>query len=219
MTKHFETAATTVLVICAVVVATFVVRGALRDETPRAPVVSRIADWPAYAAAGREMGNASANVSIVIFSDFQCPACATLAQELREYQRSHPGSVSVRYRHFPIPGHSLARPAALAAECAAQQERFGAYHDALFESQSLIAKDSWQDFAVKASVPNLAAFAHCVAAPDTSHRIGQDEADGRRLKMHVTPTLLINDRLIEGTPSMSDLVRYVAEAAPANHRE
>lgn len=83
-------------------------------------------------------GNAEAVTKLVEYSDFQCPACASFQPAIEEIMTEYGDNLSFEYRHYPLPIHNLAEVAARAAEAAAQQDVFFAYHDKLFEDQ-----DTW----------------------------------------------------------------------------
>jgi len=117
------------------------------------------------AEAGHVLGPLNASVRIVEFADFECPACRALQRTLRELRKRHPGTVAVIYRHYPLAGHFLAMPAAVAAECAAVQGRFESYADLLFEKQDSLNALSWSALAASAGVSDTARFETC---PDLS---------------------------------------------------
>lgn len=82
-------------------------------------------------------GNPDAEVTLVKYSDFQCPACAQFAPYVAELATDYSDQLRVEYRHFPLISiHPFAVPAARAAEAAGQQGKFWEMHDALFENQS-----------------------------------------------------------------------------------
>ncbi|HMO78274.1 MAG TPA: thioredoxin domain-containing protein [Candidatus Paceibacterota bacterium] len=81
-------------------------------------------------------GNENAPVTLTEYSDFQCPACAAFQPVVKNILSEFPDDVKLEYKHFPLPIHSLAEPAARAAEAAGQQDAFFAYHDLLFENQT-----------------------------------------------------------------------------------
>lgn len=124
-----------------------------------------------------------------------------------------PTEVAVVYRHFPIEAtHAHARTAALASECAAAQERFEAFHRALFRDQPLIPSRKMDEFAAMAGVPDIAAFRTCLREERFAARIAEDVSAGERLGVSGTPTLLVNGRLTVGAPSLSALEAMVREA-------
>lgn len=83
--------------------------------------------------------NPDAALTVIEYSDFQCPFCAQLAPVLEELQADHPEDVRIVFRHFPIPNHPLALLGAQASEAAGQQGKFWEMHDLLFASQQTYA--------------------------------------------------------------------------------
>lgn len=81
-------------------------------------------------------GNPDSPVKLVEYSDFQCPACATFQAVLADVMSEYGDKVSLEYKHFPLPIHPLAVPAAVAAEAAGQQGKFFEFHDLLFKNQA-----------------------------------------------------------------------------------
>lgn len=81
-------------------------------------------------------GNPEAPVVLVEYSDFQCPACAAFQPYLAEVMAQYGDRIQLQYKHFPLPIHASAIPAAVAAEAAGQQGKFFEYHDLLFANQT-----------------------------------------------------------------------------------
>lgn len=203
-----------VLVVCALVVTGLVVRRELFPAPaarPSAPA-PMVADWREYASAGQRMGPSAAPVTIVMFSDFQCPACAVAAERLRALRRAYPREVAVVYRHFPLRRHPHAVAAARASECAAAEGRFEAFHDAMFSLQDSIGTTDWTRFAASTGVADTAAFRTCVSRTGPITALEQDTVAGRRLGVRATPTLLINETRVEGAPPLDVLSSYVDRA-------
>ena len=176
-------------------------------------------NWTRFADAGLRIGNPAAPVTIVEFSDFQCPACRGLAEQLETVRARHPGDVSILYRHYPLTQiHPFARQAALAAECAAEQHRFPEFHDALFRAQDSIGTTSWSTFAERAQVADIAAFARCVRTEAHAARISQDLNAGRELEVEATPTVLINGKRFTGVGAQGSLLSLVDKALRESKR-
>jgi protein-disulfide isomerase len=210
-------AALVTLTLCAVVVTGLVAR---REFFPPAggmqpPAPVRVPDWRAYAREGHRMGPADAPVTIVVFSDFQCPYCGILTERLHTVMRAHPREVAVVYRHYPLAGHPYALGAARASECAAAQERFPAFHDALFAAQDSIGVAGWDRFASTAHVPDLARFRACAAQAGPIATVKRDTVAGMRLRVSGTPTLLINDTRLQGAVPADTLEAFVRRALAA----
>ena len=196
-----------ILVTGLVVYREITVRGLLSDplEVERTGIPSEpLAGWEQLAAAGRSAGPERAPVTIIVFSDFQCPACRALATRLRFLQLQYPGETRVIFRHFPLSIHPYATQAAEASECAGSQGRFHAFHDALFADQAVIGEVPWGYFAGTAGLPDPEGFERCLREPP----MGQVEFDmttGREMGIRSTPTLLVNGLLLEGAPSLDVL--------------
>jgi protein-disulfide isomerase len=215
-------AATGVLVACALLVTGLVVRRELFARGPErvaaAPGAEYVQGWRRYAEQGHAMGAAEAPVTIVEFSDFQCPACGRFAASLREFRARHPDAVRLVYRHHPLPSHPHAVPAARASECAAAQGRFEAYHDALFADQAGLGTVPWREFARRAGVPDLDAFDGCAAGAEPLAVLRRDSAAAAQLGVSATPTLLVNGRRITGAPPVEMLEALVREERRAVRR-
>jgi protein-disulfide isomerase/uncharacterized membrane protein len=154
-------------------------------------------------------GGENAPITIVEFSDFQCPACGHAFADLRDLVRAR-SDVRLIFRHFPLdaacnPGmtHSLhpdACHAAVAAECAGQQSKFWEYHDELFENQRSLDRDSLFRYARELGL-DIAAFRTCLDDPATMERIRADVDAGTKMGVDSTPTIFINGRRVDGALS------------------
>jgi protein-disulfide isomerase len=166
---------------------------------------SYVTGWREYATAGHRMGPSNPTVTLVEFSDFQCPACRDLSNSLQRLRAKHPRDVAVVFRHYPLPMHASANDAARASECAARQGRFEAYHDALFAAQEAVGKAPWSSFARTAAVRDLSAFDVCVRDPASGPAVARDILDGQHLRVTATPTILVNGARLNGTPGTDAL--------------
>lgn len=182
------------------------------------PPARTIAAWRDFAGTGHRIGPLTPDVTIVTFTDFQCPFCRRAAAELRAIRQEFPNDVAIVVRHFPIPGHESATPAAQASACAARQSRFEAYHDLLFASQDSIGRKPWAQFAEEAGVPDLLAFETCLSDPIIADLVKRDQADGKKLGVSGTPTFLVNDLLFPGYPGEGQLTEQVRLALDISER-
>jgi predicted DsbA family dithiol-disulfide isomerase len=215
MKEHLMNAATGLLVACAVVVTVLVVRRELFSPAPGPERYAAVTHWREFTMAGHRSGPEDARVTIVTFSDFQCKACRMMEENLRLLQARHPDRVSVVYRHLPLASHPFAVGAVRAGECAAAQQRFQAYRDALYARQDSIGVTSWAAFAQAAGVPDLERFDRCTAETGPVPALDRDTAAARRLAASVTPTVLINHLRVDGALPLPELERYVSEAERA----
>lgn len=157
---------------------------------PSAP--QSVKDWSEVVAGGIPEGDEAAPVTVVVFDDLECPFCRSFHQAARAVQARFPRDVRLVVNHFPLTNHRFAMPAALAAECAGQQERFMAFLDVVYAKQDSLGLKSWASYAVDAGVGDSSAFVKCVAASTSHPRVEQNLALGRRIGIKVTPTVMIN---------------------------
>lgn len=160
--------------------------------TPEPPRVADVSpdDDPAK-------GPADAKVTIVEFSDFQCPACRQAHFALNEVLDKYGDQVKFVYRDFPLMGkHPDAMPAAIAATCAGEQGKYWEMHDELFKAKSL-AGDDLKNIAGRLGV-DLQKFASCMEEPGRAEEVKKDMKDGQLYGVNSTPTFYVNGYLVVG---------------------
>ena len=158
-------------------------------------------------AATHSKGPADAPLTIIEFSDFECPACAMAFRDLHDLARQHPELVRLVFHHFPLDSecnpnvptrrHRSACQAAIAAECAARAGKFWEYHDLLFGAQDRFGRDDLIAKAAGLGIPQET-FAACLDDPAARARVLSDASAGAKLGVKSTPTLVINGRTVEG---------------------
>jgi protein-disulfide isomerase len=143
---------------------------------------------------GPSLGRATAPVTIVEFSDYECPYCGQFFREtlpliVADYVKS--GRVRFVYHDFPIPSlHPGAVKAAEAARCAGDQARFWEYHDALFQNQSSLEEPELAQRAVTLKL-DTTAFSRCLKSGQHSNAIKRSIAEGDRAGVDGTPFFFI----------------------------
>ncbi|HJP86545.1 MAG TPA: thioredoxin domain-containing protein [Gemmatimonadaceae bacterium] len=172
-----------------------------------------VANWKAYAKGGHRIGNVKVPVTVVMFSDYQCPYCKAAQRDLSEVSAGNADIFSVIYRNFPLSFHRAALGAALAAVCADQQRRFEPMQAALFGGADSLEDRSMTQLAKTAGVNNLAAFDSCLTSRAAQHAVREDSTAGARLGVHGTPTFLVNNLRIVGYPGRDSLLAYIRRAA------
>ncbi len=153
---------------------------------------------------GASRGPENAPITIVMFSDFECPFCAASRPTIERLFEKYPGMIRLVYRHFPLPGHVQALPAAEAAECARDQGRFWEMHDALFDNQHDLNETSYLAFAAAIGL-DLEQFEACLTDHQHEGRILEDVAQGESYGISGTPVFFVNGRPI---PGAADLIRF-----------
>ncbi|MEB2285668.1 MAG: hypothetical protein B6D46_08915 [Polyangiaceae bacterium UTPRO1] len=163
-------------------------------------------------------GPADAPLTIIEFSDFECPACGMAFRDLHDLSARHPERVRIVFHHFPLDSecnpnvttrmHRFACQAAVAAECAARSDKFWEYHDLLFRGQDALGRE---DLIAKAAALGIPAdgFAACLDDPTMRARVVDDANAGGKLGVKSTPTLIINGRKVEGALGQPSRYEYV----------
>jgi protein-disulfide isomerase len=164
-----------------------------------------VKDWRTDLPKGTHIGSAQAPIQLLEFADFECPYCATFYKDLKALRVRYPTQVELTFVHFPIRGHRFAIPAARAAECAADQGRFEAMYDQLFEGQDQFGLKPWGEFAAAAGVPDLVGFDACIKMTDPIARVEEGKALGAKLDAKGTPTVIINGWMLGRPPTEDEL--------------
>lgn len=171
------------------------------------------------------IGDAKAPITLVEFSDFQCPFCGrffklTFPQIEENYIKT--GKVKLIYRDFPLDFHAQAMPAALAAECAHEQNHFKEMHDMIFNTQSEWtdnpkAVDLFKGFAKKLglSVPQ---FNGCINNEKYALEIRKDMVDGATVGVTGTPGFFVNGKEISGAMPYEEVFKPVFDAELAGKK-
>ena len=166
--------------------------GAEGQDTQRSVRGEYVENWERVSRRGIPMGDTSGSIQILEFADFQCPYCKRYEPTLRRIEAKYRGQVARVFVHWPLPGHRYALDAARAAECAADQSRFVAMHDALYGKQDSIGIRPWSAFAKDAAITDLERFARCVERDDALPRVRSGVAIADSLRLTGTPTIIVN---------------------------
>ena len=146
---------------------------------------------------GPQRGSRDARVTIVEFSDFQCPYCGKLAPILQQLQAAD-GSVRVIFRNLPLRSlHPNAELAAQAGVCANAQGKFWEMHDAMYADQKGLGRDGLRQKAKQVGL-DAKAFEDCLASPQTTAQIRADEDAAEQLGLTSTPSSFVNGRFVSG---------------------
>ena len=186
--------------------------------TPAAGAAAAAAPAPAAIPGGRSAipvrqddpvkGKAMAPVTMVLFSDFQCPYCARATPAVKEIESVYPNDVLIVWKHFPLPFHPNAMPAALAAEAAREQggpAKFWAMHDKLFANQAALSEATYEQYARELGL-DVARFRRDLASPKLRARVEEDAQLAQRIGMNGTPTFVVNGERVVGSGALRPAV-------------
>lgn len=156
----------------------------------------------------RKLGPTDAKVTIVEFSDFECPACRVAETPLRALLKLYDGKVRLVFKHFPLEHmHRWARAGAIAAECAGKQGKFWEFHHELYDHQKEWAGEkSAERLAAYAKKVKLdsAAWLACRQDPAVNDAVSADAKDGSNAWVGSTPTFFINGKRFVGALQLSE---------------
>ena len=159
-------------------------------------------------------GAADAKVTIVEFSDFQCPYCKQGAEILKQIKNKYGKKVTVVFKNFPLPFHTNAKGAAIAALCANEQgsDKFWRLHDFMFANQAALTRD-----ALKEAVGNAgnklgldkSKFASCLDSNKYLKAVEADMEAGRKVGVKSTPTFFVNGMIVNGARPMAEFSELI----------
>lgn len=164
-------------------------------NVPNVPGGPNTPGGPQVISSDHVLGDNAAPVTVIEYSDLQCPFCGAFDRTQFPMLQSmyiDTGKVRYVYRHFPLDSvHPNARAAAEASECAADQDLFFEFIHAVFADQSDLSADGLRDLAETAGL-NLTQYDACIAADGKEARVNQDVASGTALGVSGTPTFYVN---------------------------
>ncbi len=150
-------------------------------------------------------------VTIVEYSEFQCPFCQKVQPTARQILTEYRGKVRWITRDFPLSFHDRARPAAVAAHCAGDQGKYWKMYQILFENQQQLSDDDFQKYAEKIGL-DKGKFQACVKNPQAKDAIINASLEsGSKLGVSGTPAYFINGRRLSGAVPPSDFKRIIEE--------
>ena len=159
-------------------------------------------------------GDVNAPVTIVEFSDYECPFCGKFYAEtysLIVENYIDTGIVKLAFRDFPLSFHPQAEGAAIAAECAGEQDAYFAMHDLLFENQAALSEELYLALAEDLAL-DVDEFTTCLADPAIAAEVAADQADGTAYGVSGTPGFFINGELISGAQPYEVFVAAIDRA-------
>jgi protein-disulfide isomerase len=161
-------------------------------------------------------GSATAPVTIVEYSDFQCPACAAYAPVMSRLIAERGQEVKLVYRHFPLQQHQYAQFAALVAEAAGKQGKFWEMHDIIFSTQSEWASSPNASGMMLSYIQslglNLDQFQKDVTDSKLKAKIQNQYKSGIKSGVQSTPTFFVNGKMIENPRSFEEWLTVIDQA-------
>jgi len=161
------------------------------------------------AANGPARGPKDAKVTIVEFSDFQCPYCGAAFGTVEQLMQQYAGKVKLVFRQFPLPMHPQAEKAAEASLCAADQNKFWEFHDLLFKNQKKLEVPDLKVQAAAAGVADGAKFAQCLDSGEKKKQVDSDLEAGQAAGVNGTPAFFINGVFLNGAMPIEEFKKVI----------
>jgi len=158
------------------------------------------------------LGNKDAKVTIVEYSDFQCPYCAKAEETVKELQKNYADKIKIVYKQYPLGFHKDAFKAAEASLCAHEQsnDSFWKLHDYMLANPRKLSttnlKNISQDFGI-----NKAQFSQCLDSGKYTDRVNQDIAEGNRFGVQATPMFFVNGIVVRGAQPYQVFAKIIDE--------
>jgi protein-disulfide isomerase len=142
-------------------------------------------------------GKKDAKVTIIEFTDFQCPFCARARPTVNQIVETYGDKVQYVLRDFPLNFHPLAQKAAEAAECAGEQDKYWEYSDLLWANQKALSVADLKKYAQEAKL-DTGKFDQCLDSGKMAEEVNKDMADGSKAGVTGTPSFFINGQMLTG---------------------
>ncbi|MBU2028267.1 thioredoxin domain-containing protein [Patescibacteria group bacterium] len=168
----------------------------------------RYLDLPQIKEGDAVFGKNDSSVKMIIFSDFQCPYCKLFHQTLRQAMKAYGNKVAFGFKHLPLSFHAQAEPAALASECANEQNKFWEYGDKLFAAQAeWSAAQGTQKFKDYARLLGLKTvdFNQCLDSKKYQDKIDAGKAEAAGFGISGTPAFFVNSQFNNGVVTLEQL--------------
>jgi predicted DsbA family dithiol-disulfide isomerase len=148
-------------------------------------------------------------VTIVEFSDFECPYCKAVQRTLQQVLEKYAGQVRIVFKHLPLEGHRNSLPAARAAYCAGEQDRFWQFHDVIFAAAEL-SPAVFTQVAGELGL-GMPKFQACVDSEQSRTGVVKDLETARLFGVESTPSFIVNGKLLKGALSFADFQKLIEQ--------
>lgn len=155
-------------------------------------------------------GNEDAKITIVEYSDFQCPYCARAESTIKRLQKAYPGNIKLVYKNFPLSFHGEAFIAAEAGLCAHEQSKdyFWSLHDKMFADPKGLKRAGLKSKAFELGM-DVAKFEQCMDSKKYYGSVNRDIAEGQKFGVNSTPIFFVNGIIVKGNKPFEEFVEII----------
>ena len=155
-------------------------------------------------------GSKDAPITIIEFSDFQCPYCGKVEPTIKQVLEAYEGKIKLIYRDFPLGFHEFAQKASEASECADEQGKYWEYHDKLFENQNDLTVEDLKKYATDLKL-DTTKFNDCLDSEKYKSEVQKDFEDGQKYGVSGTPAFFINGISLVGAQPFSAFQQIIEQ--------
>ena len=156
-------------------------------------------------------GDASAQITLLEYGDYQCPSCAQAFVIVKKVQKHFGAELKFVFRNFPLEQHEFAEMAAETAQFASSQGKFWEVHDLLYKRQKDLSEELFLDVAEELGLDGEA-LAQALDEGKYTERVEEDLKSGERAGVHGTPSFFINEQPLTGSYDYDSLVEAIEKA-------
>lgn len=216
MSGVLEKTVSAVLAVAAIAIVSLEVR---REFAPRPPAAVgpgprpsvHVEDWRDMLPAAHLIGDERAKVTLIVFTDFQCPFCRRFDSVVAKAREAFPNSFTTALIHMPLAMHEAADGAARTAECVGASGRFERAVSVLYANQDSLGKLPWTTIARRAGVSDTISFLRCMSDSSSTEKVRLGAAMARERGVNSTPTVLLNGWRYSIPPSETELIRAIGD--------
>ncbi|MGQ0508722.1 MAG: thioredoxin domain-containing protein [Myxococcaceae bacterium] len=159
-------------------------------------------------AKGPSRGPDDAKITVVEFSDFECPFCQKGHDTMDEVLKAYDGKIKMYFRQFPLDFHPHAQKAAEASLCANEQGKFWPYHDSLFKNREKLEVPQLKEYAAAVGM-DAAKFNACLEQSKFAAQVKEDMEAGRKVGVSGTPAFFINGVMLSGAQPVEEFKKII----------
>jgi protein-disulfide isomerase len=187
-------------------------------EMRNAPLSAEMAKKQAGGSDVPSFGPADAKVTIVEYSDFECPYCARAAKIVSQLKKAYPEGVRFVFRQYPLPMHKNAQVAAEASLAAHAQGKFWAMHDKLFENSRNLSRETVDKIAQEIGL-NMEKFKAALDNHTYADAVKADMDLGGEIGVTGTPTMIVNTKRVKNPGDFAGLTKLIEEEGGPKAKE
>ena len=183
---------------------------AAAPAAPAAPAPSAVtATPPPVTGEDHIRGNANAKITMIEYSDFECPFCSRHKPTLDQVLSQYGDDVRLIYRHFPLTSiHPNAQKSAEASECAGEQGKFWEFHDLLFANQQALTVPSLKQYAGQLNL-NQSQFDSCLDSGKFTAKVNKQASDAQAVGITGTPGTFVENQLVRGAFPLATFTQII----------